>query len=258
MKKFIFVFLTLVMVDSIYGDFNRTTGLIDIPTAYILPHMIYRGNLYGSFAMGDDPNSVDFDFTVGLGLYDKGEVAVSIFTTSEFAFHGVYQILKESVTAPAVAFGIHDIANKRYVSSVGSESTWEDDETYPRRCSEQFSIFFVSSKDFGKWGTYHLGFGRGRFVGYGPRSKLFNTDIFSDVTHNDAFGFFWGGEIEFFPNFEQLFDFDGRDFNIGWRYKQEYFDISLAIVKLEHRLGGLESLTNRFSFGVSVNSGFLK
>ncbi|TET23681.1 MAG: hypothetical protein E3J78_02065 [Candidatus Cloacimonadota bacterium] len=271
-----FAFIVLVLaISSLHGEFNRTTGLIDIPTAYILPAKVWKFNMNGSVAIGTEniweKKPADMDFSISYGLYNKAEVSLSMFTFRDYVLDLTYLLTSETENVPAIAFGIQNLTYSRFITEVGrgdkledtepeeeqvadQRNGWGDDETYPRRCSEQFSVYFVMSKTFSTWGQYHLGIGRGRFVGYGSRSKYFNSDIYSDTEHNDAIGLFWGAAFDFFQGFGPMIDFDGRDFNIGLQYRSPYFRISLAAVKLEHRLGGMQSLAPRFAIGGSATT----
>lgn len=269
--------LVCSITGSLYAEFNRTTGLIDIPTAYILPAKVWKFSMNGSVRiMGNDniweKKPADMDMSISYGLYGRAEASLSMFTLKDYVLDLTYLLTDETDNVPAIAFGLQNLTYNRFITEVGAgdklEDTaepgdeyvadqrngWGDDETYPRRNSEQFSVYFVMSKTFGSWGQYHLGIGRGRFVGYGSRSKYFNTDVYSDTEHNDAVGIFWGAAFDFFQGFGPMLDFDGRDFNIGLQYRSPYFRISLAAVKLEHRLGGMQSLAPRFAFGGSATT----
>jgi hypothetical protein len=278
MKRLLLSFLISAIAFSLFttasAEFNRTTGLIDIPTAYILPAKVWKFSMNGSVTTTQknvwEKKPADMDFTVSYGIMGRGEAALSMFTFRDYVLDLTYLLTDETQNVPAIAFGIQNITYRRFITEVGAGDTlpsdvdegrvadqrngWGDDETYPRRCSEQFSVYFVMSKTFGSWGQYHLGIGRGRFIGYGSRSKYFNTDIYSDTEHNDAVGIFWGAAFDFFQGFGPMVDFDGRDFNIGLQYRSPYFRISLAAVKLEHRLGGMQALYPRFALGGSVTT----
>ena len=269
------IFLSLLILIMSTGvsnaEFNRTSSLIDIPTAYILPAKVWRFSMNGSVTTTSknvwEKKPADMDFSVSYGIAGKAEVALSMFTFRDYVLDATYLLTNETKNAPAIAFGIQNITYERYITEVGrgdpiqgsehvqnQKNGWGDDATYPRRDSEQFSVYFVMSKTMTSWGQYHLGIGRGRFVGYGSRSKYFNTDIYSDTEHNDAIGIFWGTAFDFFHGFGPMLDFDGRDFNIGLQYRSPYFRVCMAAVKLEHRLGGLQSLYPRFAIGGSVTT----
>ncbi|TES93768.1 MAG: hypothetical protein E3J87_01585 [Candidatus Cloacimonadota bacterium] len=272
MKRFSICFLSLIILIALCGqlsaEFNRTTGLIDIPTAYILPAKVWKFSMNGSVTSTSrniwEKKPADFDMSVSYGIMGKAEAALSMFTFRDYVLDLTYLLTNETENVPALAFGIQNITYVRYITEVGrgdviedegeehvkdQRNGWGDDATYPRRDSEQFSAYLVMSKSFGSWGEYHLGIGRGRFVGYGSRSRYFNTDIYSDTEHNDAIGMFWGANFDFFQGFGPMLDFDGRDFNIGLQYRSPYFRVCLAAVKLEHRLGGMQALFPRFALG---------
>jgi tetratricopeptide (TPR) repeat protein len=88
--------------------------------------------------------------------------------------------------------------------------------------------------------NFVIGIGRGRFVGYGDRSHYFNTDIFilgSDFKRPEhsawAVGMFFGGSLKFAGGLELVAEMDGRDANIGMKYRHQYFTTTLAIAKFE-------------------------
>ncbi|MBI4723384.1 MAG: hypothetical protein HY769_10405, partial [Candidatus Stahlbacteria bacterium] len=102
------------------------------------------------------------------------------------------------------------------------------------------------------------GIGRGEFVGYGPRSHYFNTDLFSDSHNNDALGLFWGGEVLLIAPVTGVLEFDGRNFNVGAKIRTPFFQVGVSATKLEHRLGGLEWLYPRFSMGSTISYSLIK
>ncbi len=255
--------LLLFLFNLGFAEFNRTTSLIDIPTAYILSENVWRFGMNGSVALSvagsKDTHPGDMDFTLAVGL-PRAELALTSLTSRDYSLDVSYQMLGETERAPALALGIQNVALEKYICEVGrgDDVEWDDDAKYPQRCSEQFSFFLVASKKLEPYGTFHVGIGRGRFVGYGPRSRLFNSDMLSDSTHNDAVGIIWGFETEVFRGLGPMFDFDGRDFNIGLKYRRDYYQVAIAAAKLEHRIGtegdALISLIPRLAIGGSVNS----
>jgi len=109
----------------------------------------------------------------------------------------------------------------------------------------------VGTKKISKNFEMTLGIGRGRFVGYGPRSFVPNTDVFSDEKHeNWALGLFGGTKVTFPNNLAFIVEADGRDANIGIEYQNELVKGTLALNKLE--LFGEESdLSPRVSLNLS-------
>ena len=55
MKLFLSFFLTIAFFSvPTFADFDRTSGLIDIPTANVLPNMAYRIGFDGSAALNQE------------------------------------------------------------------------------------------------------------------------------------------------------------------------------------------------------------
>ena len=95
------------------------------------------------------------------------------------------------------------------------------------------------------------GIGRGRYVGYGPVSEYFNSDIFSEERRkNWAFGLFGGVKIIFSNNLAFIAEMDGRDANIGLEYQNKSVRGNLGLEKLEH-IGDRLERSPRVSLGFS-------
>lgn len=257
------VFLSLCS----HAEVRNSSFLFDAPTAYINKGIFYEGTIATTFTGTDDPYPIDTDLHFMASLFGKLELTLSFLTFSDLRISPSikYNIVSESEKIPAVSVGVLNLFTSKYISSVGGSknTVWSDDSSYiPEyiRCPEHNSLFLVFTKDMGAWGRYNMGFGRGCFVGYGPRSRQFNTDRFyhwSD-THSDAIGMFWGVDIELGYNIRGGFEFDGRDFNIGLKFKKEGFEVSFLAAKLEHRLGGSPNFTPRIDLSTTFNSYFLR
>ena len=226
----------LFFTTLLFAQHNRTTCLIDAPEAYILPHLTYRLSLAGSMPQApgllppqqrvrEQPryDVSDVDFALAVGLFDRVEVSLSMYTPKDYALGLSYQLLKETSKRPALAIGVHEVNWKRHISSVGggydrygNPIGWDYDVEYYHQIqgllpSENFSLFMVMSKEFWigeetyldtvvtpsatytyKWKAVspifglHLGLGRGRYVGYGPHSHLTNTDGWFFGTSKDS------------------------------------------------------------------------
>jgi hypothetical protein len=126
------------------------------------------------------------------------------------------------------------------------------------RTTEQFSFFIVLTKEFGVYGLYNIGIGRGIFVGYGPRSQLFNTDkFFYDLRefHNDAIGFFLGQELYLFSHCSFMWEFDGRDLNMGIEFRSTLFQFGISFSKMEFTLWKPPvARFSRLAMGISTTS----
>lgn len=115
-------------------------------------------------------------------------------------------------------------------------------------------------KSFGPFFNMVIGLGRGRFVGYGPRSHVFNTDMFvlgEDYKTEDhsgwAFGTFFGGSIKFPFGVELIAEMDGRDGNAGIRYNHKNFSATFAVTKVEH-FWSSQPYSPRLTFGLEVSN----
>lgn len=272
MKK---IFL-LLLGFFLYGEFVNSYSQIDIPTA-ILPSkpgysefsfFTHFGLRREKTILRDLDPTKPFDFDL-YGNFSFGNIFFTLkaYTLTDYALDIIYSLMPEIGITPAVAVGIYNVSYRKHISSTGSnppEGGYNDDNSYYweewkegnyKRNIENLSLFLVVSKHFTYRFVGTIGIGRGRFVGYGSRSKYFNFDILTGgkTKHEITFGIFWGGYYIVNRNFHVLTDFDGRDLNVGFRYIERLFSINLAITKLEHFLGGSRKFSPRVGFGVIVN-----
>jgi len=105
-----------------------------------------------------------------------------------------------------------------------------------------------------------MGLGRGKYVGFGPHSHWFNTDMLFVTTNQhellgraneDAFGLFFGSSWKIIDPLSLMLEFDGRDVNAGLSYKFTMIDLNLAWTHIE-QVG--KSHRPRISIGASVSS----
>jgi|GEM_PF-424109 len=262
-----FILVVLMSAPSVLAEWNRTTGLIDIPTANILGSNVVRANTNWFFTFGEDTFPVDGDVSLSFGVANMAEVSAYMLTTKDLAASITFKIVGESEYSPALAAGVQDITANKWVSSVGGgqEVGFSDDVDYwtvSGRNPERMSAYLVATKSMGGFGEYTVGLGRGRFVGYGPRSYYFNTDVFFgggrevENRHADAVGLFLGGSVKLFPNFFAVGEFDGRDVNAGFSYGHPYFSVNLALTHLE-QLDEYQSHDVRLAMGISANNSFM-
>lgn len=275
--------MALLTVLLLLGDLGRTSGLMDIPTVpqYQNPGTI-GGTIMGSIVlMGEDLNlddslyvdPADLDVTLRYG-FGKGEIALSMFTLDTWSASVSYLLKKESDSSPAFFAGIDDISYSPYISTLGSggdDGQLEEINYYKYmngRAPEIFSAYFAMQKSLGVANVI-VGLGRGRFVGYGWRSHVFNTDFF--VLGNDycteehsawAFGLFFGGFLKFPFGLELMAEMDGRDANVGARYAFQPVKLTLGLSKVEYFrfFPGVDDniYSPKFTFGLEVNNDFSK
>ena len=264
------IFLIIALLGSTaFAEWNRTSGLIDIPTAKLMSANMARASSNWFFTFGEDSlHSMDADFSLSYGIMNWAEFSAYMLTSKDYAASIAFKITDENGAIPALGLGIQDIAANQWVSSLGSGDTtgFSDDVDYlavSRRNPERFSAYLVLTKTLGRVGEYTLGIGRGRFVGYGPRSQAFNSDMFfgggrdKANQHLDAVGLFMGGKIQIVPGFYMLGEFDGRDVNAGLTYEHPLFNVHIAMTHLE-QIDEYIAHHARLAMGVSANSSFIR
>ncbi len=265
-RLFLVIFLLLSAAVA-SAEWNRTTGLIDIPTARILGSNVVRASTNWFFTFGEDTFPVDGDFSLSYGVANIAEVSAYMLTTKDLAASMAFRILPESEYTPALAMGVQDITANRFVSSVGhgEEVGFSDDVDYwtvSGRNPERLSAYIAATKSAGEIAEFTAGLGRGRFVGYGPRSFYFNSDVFFgggrevENRHSDAVGLFLGGAVRVFPNFYVVAEFDGRDANAGLSYSHPFFSVNVALTHIE-QLDEYQAHDARLAMGVSANNSFM-
>ncbi len=259
MKKFIII-LSILAITPAFAEFNRTSGLIDIPEARILPHFGYRIGVDGSFGLGSDSvvEGTDVNFHSSLGLADKFEVYLDVYTISNFtaAIGFCHNFLKNDKFA--LSWGIHQISYALDVSEVGhGDSTgWHDDLMYYEgnyeKPFELGSAFLVSTYSLNKFVDVSLGIGRGRYVGYGTHSKYFNSDFYHDQGGDWAIGLIAGLDFKLTKAISFMIDGDSRDINLGFVCRYKPIELGLAISKFEWLVWGDESeYSPRLTFSIS-------
>lgn len=261
------------------GELCHTSGFIDIPTVpqYDMPGMLGVGLTFSLPFYTENPNPddsivvpdpKDFTVTIHYGLGGRAELALSMYTPSTYALSASYLLKKEHGSAPAIFVGIDDISYKTHISTIGAdeETGFLEEKGYyfggGGRPPEIFSAYVAMQKSLGPYTNLVLGLGRGRFVGYGKRSHIFNTDFFvlgDDYTTEEhsswAFGLFFGGSIRFPFGLELIAEIDGRDGNAGIKYHHKHFTTTLAITKAE-QFWGDKPFSPRFTLGLEANNRF--
>jgi outer membrane protein OmpA-like peptidoglycan-associated protein len=230
LKRLFFLVIFVISVATCASQMKRE-AYIDIPTANFTQGLYINVNTSYPIKNVDD---VKFDPNIGVDLsYKKFGVALKWYDGVDFALDLSYQILAESEGVPGFSVGIGELSSSRYVSPAGSEDVFND-EDYAERPPEIASVYLVGTKKLNRNFEMTAGIARGRFVGYGPVSKYFNIDAFSDEKHeNWALGLFGGAKLSFSNGLAFIVEADGRDANIGLRYQNELVKGTLALNKLE-------------------------
>lgn len=261
----------LLLTFFLIADLSRTSGFIDIPRApqYNVSG-IFSGTIMYSLPMystdDDDGDPTDYNVVFRYAFAKRGEIALAMFTPTTYVASISYVIIKERGGIPAIFGGIDDISYSTYISTVGRNDTtgFLEEKNYARYCNgrppELFSAYIAMQKSLGSFFNVVIGLGRGRFVGYGARSHIFNTDLLvlgdnykTDDHSGWAFGTFFGGSLTFPFGLELIAEMDGRDGNVGIRYNHKYFSTTFAITKVEH-FGDRRPFSPRYTFGLEISN----
>ncbi len=236
----------LVLTPPAFARFNRTSGLIDIPTARILPHLGFRVGTDISFGLEAGPYEEVFEENIikaSLGLGDIAEVYVDVytipfpgpFTVATGFCHQFYDGKKLDL-----AWGIHSISYAPHVSEIahGDSTGWHDDLLYYagdyEKPFEAGSGFLVSTYSLNDDIAITLGLGRGRYVGYGDFSRYFNSNFYHRRGGDWGIGLFGGLEFKANKDLSFIIEGDGRDVNVGWVYKPLPWEFGFALTKCEY------------------------
>jgi len=265
----------IIVAFFLIGELCHTSGFIDIPTVpqYNISGM-YGGGLTFSFPFttndpdptdDEKPDPMDFTMVFRYGLAGRAEISLAMYTPVTYALSFSYLITPEKNNNPAFFCGVDDISYNTHLSTIGmqGETGFIEEKNYHLKCNgrpwELFSTYIAMQKSFAPVFNLVVGLGRGRFVGYGPRSHIFNTDLFvlgeEYMTRSHswwAFGIFFGGSIKAGP-VELIAEIDGRDGNAGIKYHHKYFTGTLAITKCEH-FWSPEPFSPRFTLGVEATN----
>jgi tetratricopeptide (TPR) repeat protein len=266
--------MLLIMV-MLFTELTRTSGFIDIPTVpeYDMPG-VFGGSMmlaipwYSENPTGDSldaPDPMDFNMAFKYG-FGKGELALSAYQLNTYAMSVSYLLKKEKGAAPALFCGVDDISYSPYVSTrgIGGDKGFLDEVGYYRspggRVWELFSAYFAMQKTVAPFTNLVIGLGRGRFMGNSWRSHLFNTDLF--ITGSDystekfspwALGLFMGGSLRFPFGLEMSMEMDGRDANLGMKYRTSFVTATCALTKVEY-LGNFRPFSPRMLFGLEASN----
>lgn len=239
--KYIIIIVCVFVATYGFAEFNRTSGLIDIPTARVLPHLGFRIGLDGTIPLGSAPGNEDFEGNVhmALGLGDQFEVYLDVYSFSDFtpAFGFCHNFLGGEIIA--LSWGIHQISYALDVSEVGhGDSTgWHDDLMYYdgdyEKPFELGSAFIVATYSATDRSHATIGIGRGRYVGYGTHSHYFNSNLYHEKGGDWGIGLIAGVEIMFTDRISFLFEGDSRDLNLGFKFRFLPVEIGIAMSKFE-------------------------
>ncbi len=260
----------LIITFFLIGELCHTTGFIDIPTVteYTIPGMLGGGLTFSMPLRGAADDPMDFTMVFRYGFAGRGELSLAMYTPTTYALSCSYVLKKEQGNSPAFFCGLDDISYNTHLSTIGmkGEEGFIEERNYHLvnggRPWELFSAYFALQKTVSVVNMV-VGLGRGRFVGYAPRSHIFNTDLFvlgDDYKTEDhsawAFGVFFGGSLRFPFGLELIAEIDGRDGNAGIKYHHKYFTVTTALTKCEH-FWSPDPYSPRLTFALESNNRFM-
>jgi hypothetical protein len=249
MKK-IFMLTLFFCVLSLNSQMLHYNSYIDIPSANYTDGLFV--NLDGNFPL-KSASEVKFDPNFGIEYtYRELNAALKWYNGADFAFDVSYQIQKEEERRPSIAIGIYELSFNKFISPAGSDETY-DDEEYAERPPEIVSLYGVATKNLNKKFQFTMGIGRGKFVGYGPRSFVPNTDVLFNENHeNWALGLFMGLKMKLNDPMSLIFEADGRDANLALEYKNPLLKGTLYFIKMEQIFAG-ENSTGSVRMGLNFS-----
>jgi len=230
LKRLVFLFLLIISVVSNAFQMKRE-AYIDIPTVDLDPGLYI--NVSSSYPI-KDVNDVKFDPNIGIDFtYDNFGGVLKWYDGLDIAVDLTYRIFSGSSNIPGLSVGISEIALHKFISTAGTDEVFND-EKFADRPPEAWSFYIVAGKKLNRLIEVNAGLGRGKFVGYGSLSKYANTDIFTGKHHEVwVFGLFGGLKVLLTNSLFFIAEGDGRDINIGLKYKNKLIKGTVALSKLE-------------------------
>lgn len=234
----IIVLLFFIAFDS-YAQTCSWRSYIDLPTSGYSEGFFINLNTGYAIAGPADPK---FDANGSIEYGRGGFVAgLKVFTEKTFCLDLAYQLTEQSGLIPSVSFGVENITYSKYVAPV--DTVGAVDFMYSPRPPEIASAYLVATDELGGGFEVTLGVGRGRFIGYGPRSGYLNLDNFFDERHeNFIFGLFGGIKYTTPIGAAFILETDGRDANAGIQYGSGIWKGTLSLDKMEHFFTGQDSM----------------
>ncbi len=225
------------------AEFNRTPLLIDAPTADAQRYGSLLFSASASQRLTSNPSvpGGERNLSFSLSPARRLTLAATAYTRRDYVLGASYQLLDGGKRSTSLAVGIHDMGISNHVSPIGRDDNIWPDEKYDFRPYENFSAFVVTSVPVGSLVRLHAGLGRGRYVGYGERSKYLNTDILFGGHHQWAVGLFGGAELKLLDmptaqlpwRASLALEGDGRDVNAGLKASIGPVSANVALSKLE-------------------------
>lgn len=197
--------------------FNRLSGLIDIPTAEIVPDGTITFGLHGA-SDNRGGSGLDWQGSLYLGLARRAELGLTFLEPDEVLANIKFLVQGEEEDDLALALGVENIG-REIPNLYGEEYQGEEN-----------SLYLVVGKRFGilKGLRAHLGIGNGRFVGHGKIISKHLSGIFTGIEKSIPLK---GSTLAV------MVEMDGRDVNAGARYTiPEGMSVDLAVTEIDNLL----------------------
>jgi hypothetical protein len=251
MKKILVVTVFFCFL-SLNSQTLHYDSYIDIPSADFTEGFFI--NLDGNFPL-KSASAVKFDPNFGIEYtYRELNASLKWYNGMDFAFDVSCRLLQEETMRPSIALGIYEISYDKFISPAGSDKTYEDEE-YEDRPPEIVSLYGVVTKNINNKFQVTMGVGRGKFVGYGPRSFVPNTDVLFDANHeNWALGLFMGMKLTLKRPLSFILEMDGRDANFALEYKSQLLKGTFYLMKMEQFFSDDNSARLGLNFSYNLSS----
>lgn len=223
-----------------YAGVDIQNGVLDIPSGYIMESTVFTigvsSNLYPGgnkpYGMPGKPAYVvekdlrELDAYFSIGLFDWVEIGVREYDPVTYTASLKGRVIKETARWPAIAVGIMNLSTDPNVNSYGGNAT-----PYHVDDPQNFAYYVVASKYMKNIIrlplTVHVGVGARRFQGEFDVSKHW-SGIFGGVEYH-----LLGEDLSL------IAEVDGRDLNIGARYKLPWgFTITPYVGEMEQIWAG--------------------
>ncbi len=232
-------------------------GLPDTPTAGILQHtQIVLGGTFTLFgAQNADSlfgSSYSYAGHLDIGLFNYGQIGITWLGEAGISGQIKIALLREALTSPSIAIGCQNITTERDYEFYRET----DDSLYSYNESQNFSGYVVITKNLDNLldlpVMVNIGYGIGRFrqAGIADRDGVINPFV----------GLF--GAVEYHPDPELafIFEWDGRDANIGVYYEPfDFLIVKGGVAEFEQLLlnnddasEGDVMLNPKFAVGIEI------
>jgi outer membrane protein OmpA-like peptidoglycan-associated protein len=232
----------LALAGQAPAELNRTTLLIDTPTADVLPAGSFAISADVTWPFGRTPSNypeLEGGASLRFSPVKRLDVALTAYTLEDYVLGARYQLVSGGPRRLALAVGVCDVGIHSYVSPVGHglDDAWPDWK-YENRPMENFSAFAVTSIPVARFARVHLGLGRGRFVGCDGPNAYLNTDIFFKEQHQWAIGAFGGLEVYLGSHVALCAEASSREANAGIKAFAGPATALVSLYKIEGMVSG--------------------